>query len=95
MKLETYLNAMEDAIRGFENCDTDEQEIVFKRYWRQYYTFRARILRMYDDVQEEVDVLWRLKEQYDKDIAEKDEAIHYLDNIIKEFIPDWEVKKND
>ena len=75
MKIETILNAM--LIATQEYCKKTYDLNYLDRKLRQATAFRARILRMYDDVQEEVDILWRLRDHQDARIAELEAKIHH------------------
>ena len=83
MKIETYLNAFEKA-RGLWVImyDTDKEE----KYLRQYYAFRARILRMYRERDRQTSKsfeLWVIERGIANDLrrqlAEKDARIAELE----------------
>ena len=55
MKLETYLNALE--LNSWRRHNTREGGIALERGLRQYTAFRARILWMFKELEEEIEYL--------------------------------------
>lgn len=86
MKPETILSAMEKALHySYENKYHHDRKNWNIRN-RQYHAFRARILRMFEELQEEmkasdeyVDEAQELIEQHYETIQEKDKRIAELD----------------
>ena len=92
MRIETILNAMNFAQARAINSDLDLAHLrdYHNRSERQYRTFRARILRMDAEKDEEIRFQQQLNKvsngQIDglkKDVAEKDAEIARLNKLVK------------